>query len=189
VGILEEQLQKVHELEDEIRNQNDVISDKEKTVIGLRTQIAEREEALTSQLQKLNQAQHKLAMAENEKTLLEVSMVEREASIETLEIETGQLKNQEISLKTQLSELQKKHDESASSCSTLDQELKMATRIKDDYQSQASGLKGTLQTLQEDNDRLKEVIDDTQTTLTEAKEAHKAFKVECEREVRLSACQ
>ena len=192
VNVLEEQLQRINELEEQNRINTEEIAEREKEISKLKAKLAsaaKQEDTLKTQLQDFHQLRHKQRSLEAERDLLQQTMQEKEEIIEKLEKERTCLQEQEKILTTKVLKLQQQNTESSDSLTNLDQELKKAAKMNEDYQTRTEELQKRMRALEEDNDRLKESIDEMQEEVTAFKRENQQMKVEHTNEVSQSRYQ
>lgn len=186
INVLEEQLQKVHELEDKIKTARRQVAERDSELERLKAKInsmSEQEESLKSQVQDYDQLCHDKLALQQEKDLLQQVIPEKELCIETLEQEVQKLKESNKDLAERNTELQQVNCESTDSLTNLDQELQKVTKINEDYEVQTARLQETMHALQEDNDKLKDTVKEIEVTLKTASQENQSMKVQHESEV------
>ena len=186
INVLEEQLQKVHELEEREKAAQHQVAERDSELETLKAKIDsmhEQEESLKSQVQDYNQLCHDKQALQREMELLQQTIPEKEQCIETLEQEIQTLKESNKTLADQNMELQQMKCESTDSLTNLDQELKKVTKINEDYEVKTAKLQERMDALRVDNDKLKETVKDIEVTLQAASQENQSMKVQHESKV------
>lgn len=161
VSVLEEELQRQHDLQCVLETVQQQLHESEVKVATLTDDLqheAESHEALQVRVQELEQAIHEKQAVCYEKDLLQQTMTEREKSIEALELEVQSLQEMKQSALSKNVSLEVKIKELVSTMEELNGRLLEAVRMNESTDREKAQMQQTLINQVSDNDCTKETL-------------------------------
>ena len=179
VTVLEEELQRQHDLQCILETTQQQLHDSEIKVATLTEDLKHETEAyeeLQVRVQELEQASHEKQAIGYEKDLLQQTMAERERSIETLEHEVQSLHELKQNILSKNVSLEAKIKELVSTTEELNQQLLEAVRVNKTNDREKAQMQQTLINQATENDSTKEILGESKADANRMRTELKSLK-------------
>ena len=189
ISVVQEQLQKEHELTRQIDAANQELSERDDRLTLLQMEVEKAqtsEQTLKNQLHKLEQDLFEQQAAGKEKELLQKVMEDKEKCIAELQQDSARLVEDLRMLNEEKKEIQQLNSESTEGLTSLKQELWQMTKRRDELEEGYARLQQDKEEIQNDNKKLQETIDEMKAGLNAFKEDSRNKEAQQQTEVNIS---
>ncbi len=187
IEVLEEQLERQHELESFLESTQLEVNAQKRTVQMLTDELAREQETtekLQAKVQDLEEKLHKRNSAAMEKELMQQTLKEHERTIEIIESERNTLQHGNQDLTTKCHILERKIREQLSTMEELSKELSEVLSEKEMHGKEKAELKERLASIEEENHQLMLSVTNTRSkmeslsaeSLTQSKQSKKQVR-------------
>ena len=184
ISVLEEQLQKEHDLQNKLelthRKLRELEKEKEELIKGKQ----ELQEELEAKTLTLEQSLHDKQSVSLEKKLLQQAVSEKERAIEVLERELKVMEGVNQDLSQQNAAYEAEIDEQTSRIQDKNQRMLEAVKSSEMVKLEKTHLQGVIEGLEDDNNNLRESLEDVKRTSDRMKTEAKTLKEQKENQVR-----
>ena len=173
INVVQEQLQREHELNRQINAANEEINERDGRLNRLQTELESTqmsEASLKDQLHKLEQSLFEQQAAGREKDLLQKMMADKETNIDQLEQNIARFQEELRMISEEKKHLQQLNSETAESLTNLKQELRETTVKREEAEEMCDTLQQEMKGIRDENGNLKKSIEEMKSTLVKLKE-------------------